>query len=81
MRIFKEKPQFKFLERRNLFMGISAALVLASFAAFFVRSGFNYGIDFRGGTIVQVKFQEKKELAEIRRSPSSPSARKGCTSF
>ncbi len=68
MRIFKETLQIKFLERRNLFMGISAVLILASFVAFFVRSGFNYGIDFRGGTIVQVKFQEKMDLGEIRQA-------------
>jgi len=34
------------------------------FAHFF--KGFNYGIDFAGGTIVQVKFNEKADLDEIR---------------
>lgn len=40
---------------RKIFYGISVILLLASFAAMFMY-GFNYGIDFKGGAILEVKY-------------------------
>jgi preprotein translocase subunit SecF len=44
---------------------ISLILVIASFVMFFTK-GLNYGVDFRGGVEIQVKFNEKVELGELR---------------
>lgn len=45
--------------------GISLALVIASLAMFFVK-GLNYGVDFRGGVEIQVKFQDNIALNDLR---------------
>jgi preprotein translocase subunit SecF len=44
---------------------ISLLLVIGSIAGFFSK-GLNYGVDFRGGVEVQVKFGQKIELGELR---------------
>ncbi len=43
----------------------SLLLVLGTVALFFVK-GLNYGVDFRGGVEIQVKFNQKTELGDLR---------------
>lgn len=43
----------------------SLLLVLGTFVLFFTK-GLNYGVDFRGGVEIQVKFKAKTELSELR---------------
>lgn len=43
----------------------SLLLVLGTFVLFFTK-GLNYGVDFRGGVEIQVKFKAKTELGELR---------------
>lgn len=43
----------------------SLVLVIASLVSFFTK-GLNYGVDFRGGVEVQVKFSDKVELSGLR---------------
>lgn len=47
------KKQFDFIGRRRVFYCISAAVIVIGLAAGLIR-GFNYGIDFTGGTMIQV---------------------------
>lgn len=49
----------------KIFGTISLIIVLASIAGFFTK-GLNYGVDFRGGVEVQVKFKNKVELGDLR---------------
>lgn len=44
---------------------LSLVLVVASVVTFFTK-GLNYGVDFRGGVEVQVKFNENVNLGELR---------------
>lgn len=44
---------------------VSLLLVLGTIVMFFTK-GINYGVDFRGGVEVQVKFKQKVGLAELR---------------
>lgn len=44
---------------------LSLILVIGSIAMFFTK-GLNYGVDFRGGIEIQVKFNEKVDLGELR---------------
>jgi preprotein translocase subunit SecF len=44
---------------------ISLALIVGTIVMFFTK-GINYGVDFRGGVEVQVKFNQKVELGELR---------------
>ncbi len=65
MRIFKTTPQWNFLGRKKYAFVISAILLLASIGGL-IAKGLTYGIDFRGGTLIQIQFQEDPPLAEIR---------------
>jgi preprotein translocase subunit SecF len=44
---------------------ISLALIIATLVGLFSK-GLNYGVDFRGGVEIQVKFNEKTELGSLR---------------
>jgi preprotein translocase subunit SecF len=59
--------KFDFVKNVGLFGGISLVLVVVSLIYLAVR-GINYGIDFRGGTEIQVKFAEKVAIDNIRKS-------------
>jgi preprotein translocase subunit SecF len=54
------------LGRRKLFLAISGAIMLAGLISLLVKGGFVYGVDFRGGTEVRVRFQEKPDVERIR---------------
>ncbi len=66
MRIFKSTPQFNVMGRKKIAFVISSLLLLASFVGLFAK-GMTYGIDFRGGTLVQIKFDERPQLEVIRK--------------
>jgi preprotein translocase subunit SecF len=54
------------LGKRKLFLAISGALMLAGLISLVVKGGFVYGVDFKGGTIVTVRFKEKPDIEKIR---------------
>lgn len=57
--------RFDFVKRIGLFGGISAFLVIASFVYLAIR-GITYGIDFAGGTEIQVKFTGAVTIHQVR---------------
>ena len=59
-------PTLAFMAWRKLFLAFSASLVLASVALFFVQ-GLNFGVDFRGGILLEVKTDGPADLGELRR--------------
>ena len=59
--------KFDIAGHRNLFFLISAVLIIAGIACMCVR-GFNFGIDFTGGTIMDVAFERPVSIAEVRTS-------------
>jgi preprotein translocase subunit SecF len=65
MELFKE-TNIDFVSRKWLGLGISAALIVASIASLVGKGGPNYGIDFRGGTLVYVKFAGEPPVSQIR---------------
>ncbi len=54
---------------RKIFLGTAAAFVLASLALVTLR-GFNLGIDFTGGNMLQLEFPEKVEVGQVREAMS-----------
>ncbi|MGE4318848.1 MAG: protein translocase subunit SecF [Deferribacterales bacterium] len=65
--LIKQGTQFDFMGKAKLFFLISGVLVLLSLGMIFTK-GFNFGIDFAGGTIVQVKFEQAPDLNTIRKA-------------
>jgi len=59
--------KFDFVGKAGLFGGISLLLTIASLVYLAIR-GINYGIDFKGGTEIQVKFAQSVSIDEMRNS-------------
>jgi preprotein translocase subunit SecF len=59
------KSNFDFMRRGRLVLAISGMVMLASVVVLSVR-GLNLGIEFTGGTELQVKYSETPDVAEIR---------------
>jgi len=59
------KTNIDFMSRRHLALGLSAILMLISLGSIVVK-GMNFGIDFTGGTLVEVAYQESADIEPIR---------------
>lgn len=59
------KKQFDFVGKSGIFAAVSLVLVVVSLIYLAVR-GISYGIDFRGGTEIQVKFESEVTINKIR---------------
>lgn len=66
MQLIKPDTNIDFINKRKLAMIISAVLILVGLASLTVKGGPNYGIDFAGGTLIQVKFAKDTDAAEIK---------------
>lgn len=60
-------PKFDIAGHRRIFFLISLILIIPGFICMGVR-GFNFGIDFTGGTIIDLHFEHPVTLADIRTS-------------
>ena len=65
MQLLKQSLNIDFLGRRKIAWVISIVLLLVSIASLSIR-GLNLGIDFTGGTIVEVGYSQSVELAPVR---------------
>ncbi len=65
MEIFKQ-TNFDFLGKKWPFIGASLVLTLAGFVSLGIKGGPLYGIDFKGGALMDVKFAQTPPDAKIR---------------
>lgn len=65
MQLIRPDLNVNFLGSRKIALSLSAFVILASLALIFFK-GLNLGIDFTGGTLVEVRFHKQVEIAEIR---------------
>ncbi|MFW5936544.1 MAG: protein translocase subunit SecF [Desulfosalsimonas sp.] len=66
MEFIKPGVNINFIGRRHLGYGISAFLIVLSILTLVVMGGPKYGIDFAGGTVIQVKFDRDVSIADIK---------------
>lgn len=59
--------QFNWVGKRRLFFGLSAVLLIAGLTSILLKGSLRYGVDFQGGAIVLVRFQEQPDIDELRR--------------
>ncbi len=64
MRIF-QKTNFNFIRYRKIAYGFSVILLVAGMVSLAVK-GLNYGIDFRGGSEVVIRFEKNADVGQIR---------------
>lgn len=56
---------FDFIGKRKFSYALSCILIIAGIVSLFVQ-GLNFGVDFTGGTVFQVQFEEDKDIANLR---------------
>ena len=70
MQLFKTAPHFDFMGKRNIALTVSAILIIGSLASIFTR-GLNFGLDFSGGTLIELGYSQSVDLGEVRDSLES----------
>ncbi|MDD3060713.1 MAG: protein translocase subunit SecF, partial [Sulfurimonas sp.] len=70
MELFKYSKNVNFMGKSKFALLISVVLVLASYVLLATK-GLNYGVDFAGGTIVQVKYTATAPLDAMREKLNS----------
>jgi preprotein translocase subunit SecF len=58
---------YDFVGKRRWFYLVSGGFMLLSILSILVRGGLNYGIDFTGGTLVQVRYDRPASVEVVRR--------------
>lgn len=56
---------FDFIGKRKFAYALSYIIIIAGIVSLFVQ-GLNFGIDFTGGTVFQVQFEDNKEISDLR---------------
>ena len=70
MEIFRVKKDIPFMKYRSISAVISTSIFILSIA-FLIFKGLNLGVDFTGGTIMEVSYPEAANIEEIRKTLSS----------
>lgn len=65
MEFLKRDTKIDFLGKRRLAAIISAIIIVASIGSIAIK-GLNFGIDFTGGTLVEVSYQQTVEVSSVR---------------
>jgi len=69
MQLIRPDINIDFIGKRKIALTISAVMILTSLLMLGVK-GLNFGIDFTGGTLVEVKFDKAPTIADVRSSIS-----------
>ena len=66
MEIFKSRLNLDFVGKRYIAFAISGIGILITIVLLLLRGGPNYGVDFAGGVVIQVKLEKKHDPSELR---------------
>jgi len=66
MQIIKPDINIDFVGKKGLAIVLSLVFILAGLVSLVAKGGPRYGIDFAGGTLIQVKFNQPTDAATIR---------------
>jgi len=70
MQLIKPDTNIDFIGKRKIALFVSIAVILIGLASLVVKGGPNYGIDFAGGTLVQVQFAQPTDASAIKKALS-----------
>jgi preprotein translocase subunit SecF len=64
---FFKEPNIDWMGKAKYFYALSGVLLLAGWISVFLNHGLRYGIDFKGGTNVDVRFAQPPNIDQIRK--------------
>lgn len=70
LKIVPEKTSIRFIAKRNMAFALSGLLMILSVVLFFTQ-GLNFGIDFKGGTLIEIGTPQPADLGLIRSTVGS----------
>lgn len=70
MQIFKQ-PSFRFMKYKFIAFSLSGILIISGIVNITKGKGIAYGIDFAGGTLIQIRFKNIFPIAELRQELSA----------
>ena len=65
MKFLNRKTNIDFMSRRNIALIFSTILIVASIFSLFTK-GLNFGLDFTGGTLIEVGYPSAPDTTEVR---------------
>ena len=68
MQFIKPDVNIDFIGKRKLAITLSLILILVGIASLVIKGGPNYGIDFAGGSLVQVQFTDATDAGDIKQA-------------
>lgn len=68
MEFIKPGINIDFIGKRKIALTLSLAVILTTIILIIWRGGPNYGVDFSGGILIQVKLEEKQSPSDIRKA-------------
>jgi len=68
MQFIKPGINIDFLGKRYIAFGLSGLMIIATVFLLIWKGGPNYGVDFSGGVVVQVKLEEKTSPSDIKKA-------------
>ena len=68
---FFKEPSIDWMGKAKYFYALSGILLLAGWTSVFLKGGLRYGIDFKGGTNVEVVFAHPPNIDDIRKALSA----------
>lgn len=66
MEFIKAGININFIGKRNIAFTLSAMMIIATIFLLILRGGPNFGVDFSGGVLIQVKLDQNRMPSEIR---------------
>jgi len=78
MEIFKYKKPLSLMSKSKRFGLLSVTILILSLGLI-IGKGFNYGIDFAGGTLIQVQYEGKAPIEKVREAIDSDTSYEGAT--
>ena len=70
MKFLSGKTNINFMSRSKLALVFSTVLIIASITSLAVK-GLNFGLDFTGGTLIEVGYPSAPEIADVRENLES----------
>jgi len=65
MKLFSKATNFDFMGKRNIALVVSTVLLIVSIVSL-VSKGLNFGLDFSGGTLIELGYSQPVDLASVR---------------